>query len=658
MASAPVRRLGYADSLWIATALALAALPHAARTPWWVTALAATFVAWHLHIARMRSAPPGRWVTAFLVVGAAAAIALQFRTVFGRDPGIALLILMLALKLLEMKTAREAALLLALGFFLVLTNFLFSQSIPTGVYLLACVWLITAAIARLQQRPESADQRLALRTAGILLAQSVPLMLVLFVLFPRVQGPLWGMPRDAHTGLSGLSDTMTPGSMSNLILSGDIAFRAQFSGRMPTPEQLYWRGPVLANFDGRTWTAGWPREQAIPQFESDDEAVEYTVTLEPHNKRWLFALDLPGRVPPGAAASADFQLLARTPVIARTRYEMVSYADYRVGLEEPAYALRRALHLPDRANPRTVALGRRLRAEHGDDRRIIAAVLQQFRRENYVYTLTPPLLQQAHPVDEFLFDTRRGFCEHYSSAFAVLMRAAGIPARIVTGYQGGEMNPVGDYMIVRQADAHAWTEVWVRGEGWVRVDPTAAVSPARVQRGIGAAGLSASLPLFVRTDSELLRRLHLGWDLVAHNWNQWVLGYGAERQRQLASRLGLGDSWQTLALTLVATASLVTLVVAVVMLRARARHPRDPVERAYRRFCAALARTGLPRAPYEGPLGYGARVAAARPRAAREALEFVSLYSTLRYGPSKREPELKVEAARLRDALERLRAAL
>jgi transglutaminase-like putative cysteine protease len=516
-------------------------------------------------------------------------------------------------------------------------------------------------LARLQQRPVAASQKLALRTAGVLLAQSVPLMVVLFLLFPRVQGPLWGMPKDAHTGLSGLSDTMTPGSMSNLILSDDIAFRAQFGSRRPPPEKLYWRGPVLSNFDGRTWTAGWAREQGGPHFQAENDPLEYEVTLEAHNKRWLFALDLPGRVPASAAATTDYQLLARAPVTGRMRYEMVSYLDYRAGLDEPAYVLRRALLLPARANPRTVEWGRKLRAQyadHADDKALIQAVLQRFRDDDYVYTLTPPLLHE-HPVDEFLFDTRQGFCEHYSSAFAVIMRAAGIPARIVTGYQGGEVNPVGDYLIVRQADAHAWTEVWLRDEGWMRIDPTAAVSPARVQRGIAAAvDATSSLPLLVRTDFALLRRLHLGWDMIAHNWNRWVLGYNAERQRYVASRLGLGTSWQSLALGLAGAAGAITLVVAIAMLRSRTRRARDPVERAYHRFCAVLARKGLPRAPHEGPLDYGTRIAGSRPQVAADAMAFVRLYSDLRYGRGSGDAAEKAGATRLADALKRLRLAL
>ncbi len=652
--STVARRLSYVDAQWIAAALTLAVLPHTGRMPWWVAALAASFAAWQLRSARVRLNPPARSIMAALVIASTAAVYLEFGTIFGRDPGISLLILMLSLKLMEMSTAREAAMLLALAFFVILTHLLFSQTILTALYLLVCVWLITAAMTRLQQRPAEVDQKAALRTAGLLLAQSVPLMLVLFLFFPRVQGPFWRTPADAHAGLSGLSDSMTPGSLSNMILSEDVAFRAQFRNELPPQEKLYWRGPVLTQFDGRTWRSTWNREDTEIRYLAVGAALDYEVTVEPHNKRWLFALDVPARVPPNASATTDLQLLARGPVVSRVRYEMTSYLDYRMHGDETPHALKRALQLPAGANPRTAELARELRSRHADDKALIDAVLRRLRRENYVYTLAPPALHE-HPVDAFLFDTRQGFCEHYSSAFVVIMRAAGIPARVVTGYQGGEPNPVGGYLIVRQADAHAWAEVWLRDSGWVRVDPTAAVAPERVQRGIvGAVDGLSGLPLFARSDFALLRQLTLGWDAAAYQWNQWVLGYTVERQRYVASQLGLGASWRGLAMTLAAAAGIVTLALALAMLVKRRAPQRDPVQRAYIAFCAVLARHGLPRAAHEGPSDFGNRVVAARPDLARETLGVVRLYCELRYGRQRSNEAVR----RLSDAVKRLRSAL
>jgi len=390
---------------------------------------------------------------------------------------------------------------------------------------------------------------------------------------------------------------------------------------------------VMWDFDGRTWVA--PRVlYGSPTFETTAPPVSYEVTLEPHNKRWLFALDIPGKVPPRAQTSADFQLLALLPVNNRIRYDMVSFLEFTYGHEEHRAALRRALALPEGFNPRAIQLGRKLRGEHADDRQLVNAALSIFRNERFYYTLTPPMLLGNNPVDEFLFQTRSGFCEHYSSALTVIMRAAGIPARVVTGYQGGEVNQFGNYLIVRQADAHAWTEIWLGTEGWVRVDATAAVSPQRVESGISAAvPRTDPLPLLVRGDFEALRQLRLTWDLMANAWNQWVLGYTPERQRMLLSRVGIDDAtWRTLAIVLFCATSIVVLVVSGLMLRQLRVRVRDPAKGAYLRFCEKLRKKGLPRSPEEGPMDYARRLAAARPDLEGPVSSITRLYVRLRYG--------------------------
>lgn len=619
------------QTLWTIVSLVLVAAPHAPRLPLWLTALVSVLVGWRVYIAHLRLKLPHRAALLLVVIGSTAGIYVHFGTIFGRDAGVALLVIMLTLKVLEMKTRRDAMLLSFLSFFLVITAFLYSQTIPTALYMFACVWVITAGMIGLQSstRPRAAGPQL--RTAGMLLAQSVPLMLVLFVLFPRVQGPLWGMPADANRGTSGLSDTMAPGSLSELTLSEAVAFRAVFNSRVPAANQLYWRGPVLWDYDGRVWHAARP-VFATPRYDATYHPVQYAVTVEPHGKPWLFALDLPGKVPPRAMATGDLQLVALRPVTSRVRYDMVSFLDFSYGREATPSSLERALALPPGSNPRAQAYGRELRERHPGDRALIKTLLERFNREGYVYTLSPPLLGE-HGVDEFLFKTRSGFCEHYASAFAVVLRAAGIPTRIVTGYLGGEMNPIGDYLIVRQADAHAWTEVWLRGEGWVRFDPTAAVAPARVERGIGAAvAATATLPLFMRGDYPWLRSLRLTWDSVANSWNQWVLGYTPERQRSLLTRVGLDDAaWHTLAALLLALTGLITLVLAAVTLHRLRVRVRDPVALAYARYCAKLRARGIVRLPNEGPLNYAERVIRARPDLETVVRAFTTLYVSLRY---------------------------
>jgi len=623
--------LSLRNTLWLFAALAMVAAPHVERLPWWITILAVILMLWRTYLGRHRLPLPRKWLLLLIVAGATAGIYLHYRTIFGRDAGVALLIVMLALKLMETKSRRDAILLFFLAYFLVITNFFYSQTIATALYMMICVWMITAGMIGLHYT-QPAGYRNQLRTAALLLAQSAPLMLALFLLFPRVQGPLWGLPQDAYSGLTGLSDTMSPGSLSNLSLSDAVAFRVSFISAPPPPKQLYWRGPVLWDFDGRTWSA--PRFfYGQPRFQTNGVPIEYEVTIEPHNKRWLFALELPARLPPRSRLTGDFQLISNTRVASRMRYGMVSYLNTQYGMNESRMALHRALQLPPGFNPRTIKLAQSLRRQFPDDHALMAEVLSMFRKEKFFYTTTPPLLG-TNSVDEFLFDTRRGFCEHYASAFAVIMRAAGIPARIVTGYQGGEINPVGNYMIVRQADAHAWTEVWFPDTGWVRVDPTAAVSPLRVESGIAAAVPKTDpLPLMVRGDYPWLRQVRLNWDSIANSWNQWVLGYNPERQRNLMSRVGIDDAtWRTLAVMLIVTTGLITLTFALLMLRRLKTVVRDPAQRAYYRFCAKLERENLRRDPVEGPLDYAARLSRLRPDLAAAVAAITRLYIALRYG--------------------------
>jgi transglutaminase-like putative cysteine protease len=628
----PKQPLALRHVLWLLLSLAMVAAPHASRLPWWVVALVATLAAWRAYVGYGRLALPSRWLLLGVVIGATIGIYLNYRTIFGRDAGVALLVVMLGLKLLEMRSLRDAVLLILLGYFLVITNFLYSQTIATALYMLVCVWVITATMIGLHYTREEPAFRHQLRIAGVLLAQSVPLMLVLFLLFPRVSGPLWGLPQDAYAGVSGLSDTMTPGSISNLILSDAVAFRVKFDSPIPQPKQLYWRGPVMWDFDGGSWSAS-RFLYGTPEFTTSAAPVTYEVTLEPHSKRWMFALDLPARTVPRASTSGDFQIRAFEPVNNRVRYDMASYLDYSYGAGESRMALRRALQLPPGFNPRTAEFARSLRAKFADDRALVREVLAMFRTQNFFYTLTPPLLGQ-HSVDEFLFQTRSGFCEHYASAFAVLMRAAGIPARIVTGYQGGEINQLGNYLIVRQSDAHAWTEVWFSGAGWVRVDPTAAVSPLRVESGISAAvPRSDPLPLLVRGDFEILRQLRFTWDLMANSWNQWVLGYTPERQRRLLTSVGIDDAtWHLLTVTMLSLAAVIVVVLAAFMLRRLKARVRDPVKIAYLEFCGKLQRKGMPRDPAEGPVDYALRLQRLRPDLASTVAAITQLYVALRYG--------------------------
>jgi transglutaminase-like putative cysteine protease len=626
------QHIAWRHVLCLLLSLTLVAAPHAAHLSGWTIALMVMLITWRAYVGYARLALPNRWLLLLIALAATVGVFFSYRTIFGRDAGVALLVVMLGLKLLETRTLRDAMLLSFLGYFLVITNFLYSQTIGTALYMLACTVFITATMVSLNYAQAEPPFRVQLRTAGMLLAQSVPLMLILFLLFPRVSGPLWGLPRDAFAGVSGLSDTMTPGSLSSLVLSDAVAFRVRFESQIPRAKDLYWRGPVMWDFDGRTWSVQFIVYTAT-RIEAAGDPVRYEVTLEPHNRRWLFALDLPAVVPPRSIVSADYQLYSVQPVNNRVRYDMTSFLNARFGEIESRYALHRALQNPSRSNPRAQELGRALRQKHADDEGIIAEMLGMFRNEKFLYTLEPPLLGE-HPVDEFLFSTRSGFCEHFASAFAVVMRAAGIPTRIVTGYQGGEINAFGNYLIVRQADAHAWTEVWLKDRGWMRVDPTSAAAPVRLDTGISAAmPRSNSLPLMVRTHFEFLRQVSLTWDYMANTWNQWVLGYTPERQRWLLANAGVDDAtWEKLAAILFVLAGIIVAMLTALALRQLKSRVRDPVKIAYLRFCDKLRRKGLTRGPAEGPVDYALRVGQLRPDLTPAVAAIVRLYVALRYG--------------------------
>jgi protein-glutamine gamma-glutamyltransferase len=631
---------------WLLAAALSALLPLTPHVPSWLSALALALLAGRALLNRTQRRLPARFWLILLTFAGSAGVLVQFRTLFGQNPGVALLVLFLALKPLETRTRRDGLAVIFLCYFLVLAQFFFAQSIATAAMTLATIVAVTAALGSLADgRAQPAD---LLRRSGLMLLQATPFMLLLFVLFPRVQGPLWGLPRDAFSALTGLSDSMAPGSISNLSQSDAIAFRAKFS-ETPPREQLYWRGPVLTEFDGRTWRP--ERGPPLPRlpYTPQGPSIEYEVTLEPHAKTWLYALELPGKLPPDSLITGDYQLIARAPVTARQRYTVSSHTEMTAGREEATAVLRRALALPGDFNPRTRELGQRWRDQGKTDDAVIEAATRFFLTQGLGYTLTPPL-PGRHGIDEFLFETRQGFCEHFSGAFVFALRAAGLPARVVTGYQGGEMNPFDGYFTVRQYDAHAWAEVWLEDRGWTRIDPTALSVPSRISQNLAAAVPAGSpLPFLTRADLAWLRELRLRLDAVANTWNQWVIGYNPERQREFLNRLGMrAPDWRQMTATLAVLAGLVLLGLTAWALR---QHRRvDAAQRAWLRLARRLGRRGLPRARWEAPLAYADRVAVRFPESAAEIRAISALYGRLRYGSL--DPvlldELKIRIARFR----------
>lgn len=623
-----VRLVSTRDVAWLIASLLIVIAPHAMRAPWWLTVLTLCLFGWRFYFSLNRAALPSRWLVLGIAMVVMLGVWIEYRTLFGRQPGIVLLMVFAGLKLLETRSHRDAAAAAFLGYFLIITNFLYTQSIPTALAMCAGLFAITATLVGF-----SAPQRAPrgnLRTAGLLLAHAAPAALALFLLFPRVQGPLWGLPQDAYAGMTGLSETMSPGALSSLAQSDAIAFRAEFEGEPPAQRLRYWRGPLMWDFDGRTWTIGASFLTKFVAPTGGRASHRYAVVLEPHNRHWLFALETAASLPERAAMSFDGQLLAANRVRSRLRYELTSVIAPDPAAEEDPGSLRRALRLPPGFNPRAMALAAQWRATSRSDEEVLERAIGFLREGRYTYTLEPPLLG-SDSVDEFLFHTKAGFCEHYASAFAVLMRAAGIPARIVTGYQGGELNSVDRIITVRQSDAHAWTEVFLGGRGWVRIDPTAASVPRRVESGLARSVPEGELLPLMRAQLEWLRGVRDRWDAVAHKWNVWVLGYNPDRQRELLSSIGMRDAdWRTLTAALFTVLGVMTLALLAWSLR-RLKRP-DPVQRAWRAFCRKLAARGVERSPHEGPRDYAIRAARALPAARRPILSIGALYIAQRYG--------------------------
>jgi transglutaminase-like putative cysteine protease len=619
--------------LWLIATLILVTLPHLSHVLLWIPPIFFGLLLWRYQITRKQKDLPSQKL--LFIIALVIFVALIFKSGLGRNGYIALLIVLSSIKLLEMHSKRDALLICFLSYFLIITNFLYSQSIPTALYMGFVMLVATATLISINDNHLST--RLRLRLSGVLLIQALPVMLILFILFPRVAGPFWKLPIDTHSGITGLSDSMKMGSVSQLSISNEIAFRVKFEKEIPPPEQRYWRGPVLSWTNGRDWKRGF-EQKIIKQkinLHTTSKPFDYTITLEPHNQRWLFALDLPNQAPLNAKINLDYQLLANLPVRERKRYKLRSYTNYRANIITTRQ-YKTALRLPRGKHYRTRALATKWQQENSQPELIIQRALQYFNQVPFVYTHTPELLLDD-PVDEFLFETREGFCEHYAAAFTILMRAAGIPARVVTGYLGGTINPIDGYLVVRQRHAHAWSEVWLANKGWVRIDPTSAVAPERVEQGIESAlpTTFSNLGINLNQDSSLAKiweQLYNSWDAINNSWNQWVLAYGPTRQAELLKRLGLKNiDWRGMTILLVIIIAIILFSYALWMFLRPYSSKSDPAQQLYLRFCKKLAQQGLTRHLSEGPLDFANRVKMDRPDLSHKIQQIVEIYLQIRY---------------------------
>jgi transglutaminase-like putative cysteine protease len=637
--------------LWMLAAQVAVIAPHLQHLPLWVLLAWAITVLWRVQIYRGVWSYPGIIVKTVLIVVCMGGLISQYGRFFGLEPMLGLLVTAFVLKLLEMQKKRDALIVIYLGYFVAATVFLLFTTVVTTLYVFFTLILLTTALIGLNQNQ---GVFYPWRSAGLatkLLLQSIPMMMVLFLVIPRI-GSLWAVPQPQQGARTGVSSTMSPGDFSHLAQDDTVAFRVTFYGEVPPPGKRYWRGLTLSSFDGRQWEFSdfsryqgddddGRRRQAVEDWrervEPLGEALEYDIIMEPHYQYWYYVLPMPDPTRQTMTFTRDFSLVSRRPVNKRYQYSQRSYLDYRwdlAGLDERT--LNRELRLPPNSNPRSVAQAAQWRSEADSDRAYIDRVLSFFNQQ-FTYTLEPPLLGE-HSADEFLWQTQRGFCEHFASAFVIMMRAAGIPARVVVGYQGGEFNPVKNFLAVRNSDAHAWSEVWLDGDGWIRVDPTGAVAPERIEYGLRQAlsadeaeQITSAFTLSGYSRVPLLNRLRYRLEAMEYNWHRLVLGYDQDRQSTLLRNL-LGEVTPLrFALLLLGSGVLLFGLVGLFLFVSGLKRVSDPGERAFRQFLRRLKAKGFEPEVGEGPRSLADRVSETSPNLGAWAQLVVKNYERYAY---------------------------
>ena len=630
--------------------LLLVLLPHFAHLPIWLSFVTASLVLWRACYELQICKIPTKFILFILTIMLLTGIVFSYHTLIGRNAGSAMLLGLLCLKLFEIKSFRDVSIIINLALFSIVINFLFNQSIPVAfTMLLALVFLFTALISyqhdyksllKVTPIPINiirSNEKQHFKLAFKMLSQAVPFAIVLFILFPRVNGPLWGLPEDAFSATTGLSDNMSPGRISQLSNNTSVAFRVKFDSPVPPSNKLYWRGPVMWDFDGYNWTAPSNERLAISNFEFTGlgEKTNYSITLQPHNNFWMFALDIPSILPERSRLSANMQMLSISPVQKLKRYNISSYTHYIL----PTYSqvsINRYLKLPK--SDSNLSKSRLLMKDLKDTEsplNTVKNVLNYFSTQDFYYSRQPPLLYN-NPIDEFLFDTKRGYCEHYASSFTVLMRIAGIPARVVTGYQGGEINPIDNYMTLRQSDAHAWSEVYIENKGWIRIDPTAAIPPGNIENTDDAIRLNSTLkkPAGLFKSSWLtqqMKQMYFAWDAVNNRWNQWILGYDNKRQKSLFAAIGIPEiTWQGLSQLLFSILGVLTALLAFIVFSNHSKEKND-IQNTYFKFLKKMKKLGLTKALSEGADDFCHRAIIKLPDQQFAIEQITFLYQQLRY---------------------------
>lgn len=650
----PQERISRNALFWIILCMLFLVAPHVIRLPFWVLGIYVMAVLWRTMVFQGRWSFPGKLVKVALTASCFLGIYFSFDSLVTLEATVALLLTAFALKLIELVRRKDAYVLLFLGYFVCITEYLFSQDLLITLLGLVNVGLVTTALVALHQCDQHEISARPLRLAGKMTLQALPLMVVLFFLFPRF-GPLWTVPLKSGIARTGMSDFMQPGDVASLSQSDEVAFRVKFAGEIPPRSELYWRGLVFSRLEQGVWSAlgpfDLPADETRPApAEKRGDPLSYNVILEPTQQNWLYGLRLASSSHSGVLEAPDYRMYSPAPIETEFMYRVETWPDARLDSELSPWRRKIETRLPHGSNNRTRELARNMRAAQDSDGDYIDAVLDMFYTQPFVYTLQPGLLPDRDGMDYFLFQSRRGFCEHYAYAFVLMMRAAGLPARVVAGYQGGEVNPVNKTVIVHQFDAHAWAEVWLEGEGWRRVDPTAAVSPARIDFGLEEAMAAEGSFLAERPLSPLryrkvplINQLRLRYDALTYRWQSWIVSFDNERQFELlhnwfgevSARLFVGiflGSW-----------AVVLIPVAISLLRKQPTRRLKPLDRHYRNFCASLERAGVVRRPGETPGQFASRARDALPGYSAQLDQITRLYNRLAYAKASDRDDRAVE---------------
>ncbi len=615
---------------WILLSVTISVLPHLPRLPLWFPILLIGVILSRWLTAIKQTKPLPKVIIILITLTAFITIVYFQGFKLNREISVTILAAMTVLKILETNTKRDAWMVVTLCYFVILTRFFYSQDLLLVIYLFLSVLIITHTLFILQHdnKKDFLDKRELKQTLG-LLATGLPLAVLFFLFFPRLGSPIWGSPDFFGSGKTGIGDSMSPGSISQLFSDDSTAFRATFKGSIPNNSDLYWRGPVLWDFDGKTWNTNQRQTSKKTFIASNDTGtlVSYEVELEPTGQKYLFALDYVKTAPTGSTLKADQQLITENDINQLRHYTALSqFKAYNSNELLSPEDFARLKYLPPSFNPKTKALIQQWKRQVHSPLELIKKILTHFATDEFYYSYSPPLLM-GDTVDQFLFETKSGFCEHYASAFTVMMRAAGIPARIVTGYQGGILNE--GYLLVKQSDAHAWAEVWIQNKGWLRVDPTSAVSPLRVEQGSQALIRQNARNWL---DNSWSRKLGERYDAIRHNWNKWVREYNATKQKAIFKVIGFDSvNGRAIIIVLGTIILITTLLVLFFLYINRPKRKQSPYDKIQKKFKLLFLKHGLTAEENLGLLEFSKKATEYFPQSKNSIQQFTTLYLRLRF---------------------------